>query len=106
MEAICRLRRELGAGPHRIAFELGLQRSSVYAVLKRAGLNLLSKLDRSTRSVIRYERARPGELIHLDIKKLGRVPDGGGKTGGAWLEGDQSSSQRSGRGQRLHAHRD
>ena len=79
VEAICRLRRELGVGPHRIAFELGLQRSSVYAVLKRAGLNLLSKLDCSTRSVIRYERARPGELIHLDIKKLGRVPDGGGK---------------------------
>lgn len=79
VEAICRLRRELGVGPHRIAYELGLQRSTVYAVLKRAGLNVLSRLDRSTRSVIRYERKRPGELIHLDIKKLGRIPDGGGK---------------------------
>jgi len=36
-------------------------------------------LDRTTRSVIRYERGRPGELIHLDIKKLARIPDGGGK---------------------------
>jgi transposase InsO family protein len=79
VEAICRLRRELGVGPHRIAYELGMQRSTVYAVLKRASLNVLARLDRSTRSVIRYERARPGELIHLDIKKLGRVPDGGGK---------------------------
>lgn len=79
VEAICRLRRELGVGPHRIAYELGLQRSTVYAVLKRAGLHVLKRLDRSTRSVIRYERERPGELIHLDIKKLGRIPDGGGK---------------------------
>ena len=77
VEAICTLRRELGVGPHRIAYELGLQRSTVYAVLKRASLNVLARLDRSTRSVIRYERGRPGELIHLDIKKLGRIPDGG-----------------------------
>lgn len=79
VEAICRLRRELGVGPHRIAYELGLQRSTVYAVLKRFGLQVLKRLDRSTRSVIRYERGRPGELIHLDIKKLGRIPEGGGK---------------------------
>jgi transposase len=68
IEAICRLRRELGVGPHRIAYELGLARSTVYAVLKRFGLHVLRRLDRSTRSVIRYERGRPGELIHLDIK--------------------------------------
>ena len=79
IEAICSLRRELGVGPHRIAYELGLQRSTVYAVLKRFGLQVLKRLDRSTRSIIRYERERPGELIHLDIKKLGRIPDGGGK---------------------------
>jgi transposase InsO family protein len=79
VEAICRLRRELGAGPHRIAWELGLQPSTVYGVLRRAGLSVLARLDRSTRSVIRYERGRPGELIHLDIKKLGRIPEGGGK---------------------------
>lgn len=76
---VCRLRRELSAGPHRIAWELGLAASTVYGVLKRAGLNLLAALDRTTREVIRYERERPGELVHLDVKKLGRVPDGGGK---------------------------
>jgi len=79
VEAICRLRRELGCGPHRIAWELGMHASTVYGVLRRSGLSLLARLDRTTRSVIRYERGRPGELIHLDIKKLGRIPDGGGK---------------------------
>jgi transposase len=79
VEAICRLRGELGCGPHRIACELGMHASTVYGVLKRAGLSVLARLDRTTRSVIRYERGRPGELIHLDIKKLGRIPQGGGK---------------------------
>ena len=43
------------------------------------GLHRLASLHRSTREVIRYERAAPGELVHLDVKKLGRIPDGGGK---------------------------
>lgn len=77
--AVLRLRRELGAGPERIAHELGMAASTVYGVLRRAGLSVLARLDRSTRTVIRYERARPGELVHLDVKKLGRVPEGGGK---------------------------
>lgn len=79
VEAIVRLRRELGAGPDRIAYELGMAASTVYGVLKRAGLSVLARLDRSTREVIRYERERPGELVHLDVKKLGRIPAGGGK---------------------------
>ena len=79
VEAVCRLRRELGCGPHRIAWELGLHASTVYGVLRRAGISVLARLDRTTRSIIRYERSRPGELIHLDIKKLARIPQGGGK---------------------------
>lgn len=79
VEAICSLRRELGAGPHRLAYELGMAASTVYGVLKRAGLSVLARLDRSTREVIRYEWERPGELVHLDVKKLGRIPEGGGK---------------------------
>lgn len=79
VEAICRLRRELGAGPHRIAYELGMAASTVYGVLRRKGLAVLSRLDRTTRAVIRYERGRPGELVHLDVKKFGRIPEGGGK---------------------------
>jgi len=77
--AIIRLRGELGCGPHRIAWELGLSASTVYGVLRRAGLNVLARLDRTTRAVQRYERDRPGELVHFDIKKLGKIPDGGGK---------------------------
>jgi transposase InsO family protein len=79
VESILRLRREMGAGPHRIAYELGMAASTVYGVLKRAGLSVLARLDRSTREVVRYERERPGELVHLDVKKFGRIPDGGGK---------------------------
>lgn len=76
---ICELRRELGAGPHRLAWELKRPRSTIYGVLKRAGLAVLGRMDRATRVVIRYEKERPGELVHLDVKKLGRIPDGGGK---------------------------
>ena len=79
IEAILSLRRQLGAGPHRIAYELGMAASTVYGVLRRHGLSVLRLLDRTTRSVIRYERERPGELVHLDVKKFGRIPGGGGK---------------------------
>jgi transposase InsO family protein len=79
IEAIVRLRRQLGCGPHRIAWELGLAASTVYGVLRRAGLSVLARLDRTTRAVQRYERERPGELVHFDVKKLGKIPDGGGK---------------------------
>lgn len=51
----------------------------MYAILRRLGLQRLAYLHRSTREIIRYERGKPGELLHLDVKKLGRVPDGGGK---------------------------
>ena len=66
-------------GPARIAYLLGLHPSTVYNVLARYGLAKLSWLDRATGRVIRrYEHAAPGDLIHVDIKKLGRIPDGGG----------------------------
>lgn len=76
---ICELRRSRAWGPHRIAYALRMARSTVYAVLRRQRLHRLSALHRSTREIIRYERAAPGELVHLDVKKLGRIPDGGGK---------------------------
>ena len=77
--AICRLRRTRKLGPRRIAAMLGLAASTVYAVLRRHGLHRLAMFDRPTDTVIRrYERTRPGELVHIDVKKLGRIPDGGG----------------------------
>lgn len=66
-------------GPARIAYLLGLHPSTVYNVLARYGLAKLAWLDRATGRVIRrYEHDAPGDLVHVDIKKLGRIPDGGG----------------------------
>lgn len=66
-------------GPARIGFLLGIHPSTVHRVLSRFGLARLSWLDRATGRVIRrYEHHSPGELVHVDIKKLGRIPDGGG----------------------------
>jgi transposase InsO family protein len=66
-------------GPARIAWELGLNPSTVHQVLRRYGCPRLACLDRATKvPVRRYERDRPGELVHVDVKKLGNIPDGGG----------------------------
>jgi transposase-like protein len=76
---IAELRGELKLGPARIGYRLGVAPSTVHRVLVRLGLNRLAWMDRPTGRVIRrYERERPGELIHVDIKKLGKIPDGGG----------------------------
>ena len=66
-----RLRRQRLTGD-RIAHRLGLPRSTVGAVLRRLGLGRLKALDPPV-SAVRYERQRPGELVHLDTKKLGRI---------------------------------
>lgn len=65
------LRRQRMTGPV-IARTLGMARSTVGAVLRRLGLGKLKQLEPKP-EVIRYERGRPGELIHLDIKKLGKI---------------------------------
>ena len=76
---ICAVRRTQDFGPHRIQWALGVARSTVYAVLKRHGLHRLDRLHRVTREPVRYEHAVAGDLLHLDVKKLGRIPEGGGK---------------------------
>ncbi|WP_333779005.1 IS481 family transposase [Streptomyces sp. IBSBF 3136] len=77
--SVCRLRQARKLGPARIGPVLGLPASTVHRILVRHGLNRLAHLDRPTGEVIRrYERDRPGELVHVDVKKLGRIPDGGG----------------------------
>lgn len=65
-------------GPHQIAWALGEAPSTVHRVLRRLGAPRLADVDRPTRIVVRYERERPGELVHVDIKKQGRIPAGGG----------------------------
>jgi transposase InsO family protein len=73
------LRTNRGYGPARIAGIVKMPASTVHQVLVRHGLNRLDCLDRSTRTPIRrMEMSRPGELVHIDVKKLGRIPKGGG----------------------------
>ena len=74
---VCARRLELRAGPHVLAWEAELARSTVYAFLCRHGLNRLDRLEPRP-PVVRYERERPGELVHLDTKQLGRIGEGGG----------------------------
>jgi transposase InsO family protein len=78
------LRQRRRLGPAAIAGRLGMHASTVHRVLVRAGAPRLAHVDLATGQPIRrtpaqrYERDRPGELVHVDIKKLGRIPDGGG----------------------------
>lgn len=65
------LRRQRRSGPA-IARQLGLSGSTVGLTLRRLGLNRLAALEPKP-AIIRYEREHPGELIHIDIKKLGRI---------------------------------
>jgi transposase InsO family protein len=71
-------RRRRRQGPHRLGYHLAMPRSTVYGVLRRHHMSRLAHTDRASGVVVRYQRERPGELVHLDVKKLGRIPDGGG----------------------------
>ncbi len=85
-DAICAARVRDRSGPDVLSGQLGVPARTITRVLRRRGLPLLRDLDPLTGQVIRaskstavrYERSRPGELVHMDIKKLGRIPDGGG----------------------------
>ena len=58
----------------------------------RHGLNRLRWIDRPTGQVIRcYEKSAPGELVHIEIKKLGRIPNGGGWRALGWQQGRRNS---------------
>ena len=76
---IVHLRRRQRLGPVQIGDQLGLAASTVHAVLVRCRLNRLGHVDRATGEPIRrYEHPVAGDLLHVDVKKLGNVPDGGG----------------------------
>lgn len=71
-------------GPHRIAYHLHLPQSTVSKVLARYRVPPLGHIDLNTGvrvrkpKPVRYEHENPGDLVHVDVKKLGRIPDGGG----------------------------
>lgn len=92
-DAICAARARDRSGPDVLGADLGVPARTVTRVLRRRGMPLLADLDpltgeqirASKATTVRYERDRPGELVHMDVKKLGRIPDGGGwrASGGA-----------------------
>jgi transposase InsO family protein len=79
-------RRELRRGPDWLGPEVGVAPRTISRILRRHHVPRLCECDPLTGQVIRaskttalrYERARPGELVHMDVKKIGRIPDGGG----------------------------
>jgi transposase InsO family protein len=76
-------------GPARIGPLVGLAPSTVHSVLLRHGMHRLAWLDRPTGQLVRrYERARAGELVHIDVKKLGVI-----RTGGGWRVHGRGSSR-------------
>jgi transposase InsO family protein len=76
---IVRLRWRHRLGPVQIGGRLGLQASTVHAVLVRCRVNRLSHIDRVTGEPLRrYEHPHAGSLIHVDVTKFGNIPDGGG----------------------------
>ncbi|WP_051144288.1 IS481 family transposase [Modestobacter italicus] len=85
-DRIIELRGRERRGPDWLGAELGVPARTVSRVLVRRGQPRLCALDpltgqmirSSKQTAVRYERSRPGELVHMDVKKLGRIPDGGG----------------------------
>jgi transposase InsO family protein len=76
VEAVVALRR-LRFSASEIAEALGMALSTVSAILRRVGLGKLGRL--GLEQPVRYERQRPGELLHVDVKRLGRIVGGAGK---------------------------
>lgn len=76
---IVRLRWRHRLGPDQIAGQLGMQASTVHAVLVRCRINRLAHIDRVTGEPLRrYEHPHPGSLIDVDVTKFGNIPNGGG----------------------------
>src|SRR5215217_4605435 len=79
MRKVVHLRWKKRLGPVGIGARLEMPASTVHAVLTRCRLNRLSHVDvRTGEPVRRYEHKKPGDLIHVDVKKIGNIPDGGG----------------------------
>nr|WHW29152.1 putative transposase [uncultured bacterium] len=85
-ERVLAARREHRCGPDQLTHEVGVPARTITRILRRNGVPRLHDCDpltgeliRSSKTTaIRYERDRPGELVHMDVKKLGRIPPGGG----------------------------
>ena len=100
---IVHLRWKKRLGPVEIGGLLGLAASTVHAVLVRCRLNRLSHVDRATGEPIRrYEHDHPGSLIHVDVKKLGNIPDGGGWRYAGRRQGNRNRAATPGKPKNAH----
>ena len=92
------LRMRLREGPVQLASRLGIAPSTVHRILKGARMNRLSYVDRATGETIRrYEHDHPGSLVHVDVKKLGNIPNGGGWRYVGRLQGERNRAATPGR---------
>jgi transposase InsO family protein len=100
---IVHLRWKQRLGPVAIADRVGVAPSTVHRVLVRCRLNRLSHVDRATGEPIRrYEHDHPGSLIHVDVKKLGNIPDGGGWRYVGRAQGDKNRAATPGKPRNRH----
>ncbi|MCF7550739.1 IS481 family transposase [Pseudonocardia sp. WMMC193] len=100
---VVHLRLKQRLGPVEIAARVGIAPSTAYQVLRRCGINRLSGLDRASgEPVRRYEHPAPGDMLHVDVKKLGNIPDGGGHRFVGRAQGDRHRAATPGKTRNRH----
>ena len=103
VKKVVHLRWKQRLSPIEIGTKLGMPASTVHAVLVRCRLNRLSHVDRRTgEPVRRYEHDSPGAMIHVDVKKLGNVPEGGGWRYVGRQQGNQNRAATPGKARNKH----
>jgi transposase InsO family protein len=103
VRSIVHLRWRKRLGPVAIGARLGVPASTVHLVLVRCRLSRLSQVDRRTgEPVRRYEHDHPGSLLHVDVKKLGNIPDGGGWRYVGRVQGDRNRAATPGKPRNRH----
>jgi transposase InsO family protein len=100
---IVHLRWKQRLGQLKIAARVGLAASTVHQVLARCGISRLNQTDRATgEPVRRYEHPHPGSMIHVDVKKLGNVPDQGGWRYVGRAQGKKNRARTAGKRRNAH----
>jgi transposase InsO family protein len=103
VRTIVHLRWKQRLGPVAIGDRVGLAPSTVHRVLVRCRINRLTDVDRATGEPIRrYQHEHPGDLLHVDVKKLGNVPDGGGWRYVGHAQGDRNRAATPGKPRNAH----
>ena len=95
---VVHLRWKQRLGQLEIAARVGLAASTVHRVLARCGISRLNQVDRATgEPVRRYEHPHPGSMLHVDVKKLGNIPDQGGWRYVGRAQGDKNRASTAGK---------